>query len=289
MGEARRWVTSVVTDLSRDDLVECAELGVSELVTNALLHASEPISVGVRGTRDSVRIEVSDGSPDLLIREPIRDDDRLETFGRGLTIGAHCARAWGAAVDGRTKTVWFEPASEPIEDGVLPAGLLDLTPRAPDAPIPAQLARRVHLDDVPVAEVLSTRSHYRNLRRELSLLALVHGDKYPIARELAETWTEFFKVFPRAALEAADDAIVGQQQFFDIDTTVHKDAFVVIERLIAQLELADAFCRGEQLLTLARTPEQRAFQIWYLGEFARQARGEAPTRWQEHARVNGRR
>ena len=41
---ARRWVVDVCTDIGRADLAECAELGVSELVTNALLHAETPIT-----------------------------------------------------------------------------------------------------------------------------------------------------------------------------------------------------------------------------------------------------
>ena len=49
-------------DIDRDDLVECAELGVSELVTNAVLHGSPPIKVRVRGTWEHPRVEVIDGS-----------------------------------------------------------------------------------------------------------------------------------------------------------------------------------------------------------------------------------
>ena len=48
--DARRWVVRTCQDISRDDLTECAELGVSELVTNALLHGEPPIRVRVRGT-----------------------------------------------------------------------------------------------------------------------------------------------------------------------------------------------------------------------------------------------
>ena len=57
---ARHWVVEVCNDIGRSDLVECAELGVSELVTNALLHAATPIAVRVRGTREHPRVEVSD-------------------------------------------------------------------------------------------------------------------------------------------------------------------------------------------------------------------------------------
>src|SRR6478752_4254635 len=59
---ARRWVVDVCTDIGREDLAECAELGVSELVTNALLHADAPYDVRVRGTREHPRVEVRDGS-----------------------------------------------------------------------------------------------------------------------------------------------------------------------------------------------------------------------------------
>ena len=45
------------------------------------------------------------------------------------------------------------------------------------------------------------------------------------------------------------------------------------------LRLADAFCRQERLLALARTPGQVCFQTWMLGEFVRQTRGAEPMRW----------
>ena len=88
--DARRWVVGTCQDIGRDDLVECAELGVSELVTNALLHAEAPISVRVRGTREHPRVEVRDGSRRRCRQLPATDDPRrtrpmlLLTFGRGL-------------------------------------------------------------------------------------------------------------------------------------------------------------------------------------------------------------
>ena len=48
---------------------------------------------------------------------------------------------------------------------------------------------------------------------------------------------------------------------------------------IELLDLADEFCREERLLSLARTPEQRRFQRWLLGEFVRQGDGEDPIAW----------
>ena len=56
------------------------------------------------------------------------------------------------------------------------------------------------------------------------------------------------------------------------------------QRFIELLELADAFCRQERLLTLARTPDQIAFQTWMFGEFVRQTHGAQPMRWRRPGR-----
>src|SRR4051812_28453147 len=111
--DARRWVVSTCLDIGRADLVECAELGVSELVTNALLHARPPLWVRVRGTHDHPRVEVHDGSVDVPVMptaEAGSEDDLLLTFGRGLSIVARCATAWGVSLEDGGKVIWFVPA-----------------------------------------------------------------------------------------------------------------------------------------------------------------------------------
>ena len=47
---ARSWVSKILAEIGREDLVDAAQLGVSELVTNALIHSQPPLSVRVRGT-----------------------------------------------------------------------------------------------------------------------------------------------------------------------------------------------------------------------------------------------
>ena len=49
---ARSWVSKILAEIGREDLVDAAKLGVSELVTNALIHSQPPLSVRVRGTVD---------------------------------------------------------------------------------------------------------------------------------------------------------------------------------------------------------------------------------------------
>ncbi len=119
--DARRWVAVTFADINRADLIECAELGVSELVTNALLHATAPIHVAVRGTREHPRVEVRDTSVDKpVLPAPIDHDDVdavLLTFGRGLNIVARASVAWGAEIEDDGKVVWFTPASEFSDSG----------------------------------------------------------------------------------------------------------------------------------------------------------------------------
>ncbi len=118
--DARRWVGDVCLRLDRPDLVECAELGVSELVANAILHAAAPYKVRVRGTASHPRIEVVDGStrpPVPPTPVEVDDLDLLLTFGRGLSMVSQCAVAWGATIESDGKIVWFEPAPQMSDDG----------------------------------------------------------------------------------------------------------------------------------------------------------------------------
>jgi hypothetical protein len=65
-----------------------------------------------------------------------------------------------------------------------------------------------------------------------------------------------------------------------------RDTATTLVRFVELLDLADEFCRAERLLSLARSAEQRKFQVWFLTEFVRQAEGGSPLSWLE-ARTNG--
>ena len=111
VAHARRHVRQVLRHLGREALEETAELGVSELVSNAVLHARTPFTLTVRSMPSGrVRIEVDDSSPVLL--QP-RHFDTMATTGRGLQLVGSLSFDWGIEVrtDPLTpgKTVWFEP------------------------------------------------------------------------------------------------------------------------------------------------------------------------------------
>jgi len=279
---ARRWVVGTCTDIGRPDLVECAELGVSELVTNALLHAEPPIMVRVRGTREHPRIEVRDASlepPHLPEPHPSDDDELLLTFGRGLGIVARCADAWGAEVEDDGKVVWFAPSSEIKEllvDGRI-TGVADAAEREPlhdDVP--------VTVTGVPLRTYQAFQRHYRELRREVRLLALAHEADYPLAKNLSDVFGSLERELRQGmGADQIDEALRGGREIADLQVWVPDETSAKIGRFIELLDLADEFCREERLLSLARTPEQQQFQRWFLGEFVRQSAGDTPVAWHD--------
>ena len=90
--------------------IDEVRLLVSELVTNAIVHAVGPCGLTLRIGADSIRVEVADtGGGGLQLRRP----EPTESSGRGLLIVDTLARDWGVVHDGQTvgKTVWFELAA----------------------------------------------------------------------------------------------------------------------------------------------------------------------------------
>jgi anti-sigma regulatory factor (Ser/Thr protein kinase) len=282
---ARSWVRDVLTRLERDDIVDSAELGVSELVTNALLHGGPPISVRVRGTRMHPRVEVRDGSPhppavNLGMAE---EDQLLNTIGRGLGLMALNSSTWGAELTQEGKSVWFEPTDQPRLDDDLSGEVFDL-----DRAVQEMLERvdpdgepvRIRILDLPLALYTRFRQRFFELSRELRLLSLAHGQDYPVARDLAEV---FLRTEQQRRLiegrENLDEAISAGRDRVDLDMLVPADMPETTGRLLDTLERADEFCRDQRLLTLAASPQQQAFQRWYLAEFVRQAAGAEPRPW----------
>lgn len=289
VANARRWVVEACRQLERQDLIECAELGVSELVTNAVLHGRPPLSVRVRGTREHPRIEVADASldqpapPQPALYEEDSEEGFLATFGRGLSIVAMSSVTWGASMEPHGKVVWFEPAPAMHEDAFR-EGVIDVRTDQPDWTPPAD-AVEVELLGVDLKLFLSTQNQYHDLRRELRLLALAHESDYPLARDLSTMFVTYERQLPPGVeVEIAQRARRGGTRA-DLTVEATPSAATIFGTMLEMFDLADAFCRAERLLSTARTPAQREFQTWFLGEFIRQIGGEAPTPWSARPRT----
>jgi anti-sigma regulatory factor (Ser/Thr protein kinase) len=86
-------------------LLDDAALIVTELATNAVLHASSGFTVDVSSSPHAVRVAVHDASP---ARPERRDASPVATSGRGLGIVAALANRWDVESVDAGKTVWAE-------------------------------------------------------------------------------------------------------------------------------------------------------------------------------------
>jgi len=103
-GQARRLLGRALERWALPHLVPVAELGVTELISNAIGFASRPITLRVLRT-DVITIEVHDDSHAL---PALRGADVLSDSGRGLYIVDHLTHRWGANRTEGGKVVWFE-------------------------------------------------------------------------------------------------------------------------------------------------------------------------------------
>ena len=99
--EAREFVKRALGGLARRD---DAVLLVSELATNAVIHAAGRFEVAIAPRDDLVWIGVSDASEDQPV---ILDPGPLANSGRGLRIVERLATQWGVARTSSGKVVWF--------------------------------------------------------------------------------------------------------------------------------------------------------------------------------------
>lgn len=97
--------TPAATEEARER-VDDVLLLVSEVVTNACLHAGGPEELVLRHTRDRLRVEVADGNPD----HPTRRLPRSASLpgGHGLMVLDRLAGDWGSEPREGGKVVWLE-------------------------------------------------------------------------------------------------------------------------------------------------------------------------------------
>ncbi len=290
---ARTWVVSELSAIGREDLSDAAELGVSELVTNAILHAEPPITVRIGGTATHPRVEVHDTSQVPPRVRSMTDDDRLlATIGRGLGIVAMYSTTWGAEVSTQGKVVWFEPAGDGDDGANLAGEVFDLAEVVDERLATAgETTDRitVRLLRMPVQVFGHYRVWYDELRRELRLLALNHGHDYPLAQQLTEITLQVEQERRQArGVDRLDAAMRAGVETVDLEYDVPATAGTTMARLLTLLEQVDVFCREQRLLTLEPGPQQIELREWYLGEFSRQAAGEAATPWPGAITVDGR-
>jgi anti-sigma regulatory factor (Ser/Thr protein kinase) len=113
--DARHWISDHLHRWDIDEVRDTAMLLSSELVTNAVLHASSATEVSMAVVDGALEVSVSDSEPQvatLLLRpRPGRvsraDRQTIREGGRGLYVVAALADSWGASLTDDGKRVWF--------------------------------------------------------------------------------------------------------------------------------------------------------------------------------------
>ena len=108
--DARTFVGTALADTGHRDLLEDAEQAISEVVTNAVVHAGTVIDVTVWVGGSRVRVGVRDRS----IRLPhTRDYAVTARTGRGMRLLDMVTTSWGVEAEEDGKTVWFDLGPKP--------------------------------------------------------------------------------------------------------------------------------------------------------------------------------
>ena len=104
---ARKFAAKVLSAWECKDVEDAVLLLVSELVTNAVIHAHTDVDVILRLRPERVRVEVVDDAAAYVQR---RDAASGDQSGRGMALTEALAEAWGVDTLVAGKSVWFEVA-----------------------------------------------------------------------------------------------------------------------------------------------------------------------------------
>jgi len=175
---ARRFVRGLLEDAGREVWVEAATLAVTEVVTNAVLHAHTTFDVTAVVTQHQLLVEVLDHNPALPAQRSYAAE---ATTGRGMDLVSAYTSASGVRPLGASgKVVWFrirdEPdgqaEAEPAADDPAPESLDDSPAQPPAAEAPVE----VRLLSLSPALWLAAREHHDAILREYALHRAEHDD-----------------------------------------------------------------------------------------------------------------
>ncbi|MDQ1682997.1 MAG: hypothetical protein QOH99_1538 [Frankiaceae bacterium] len=301
-GVARRFVRSALLDSGRPEWVDRAELAVSELVTNAILHAHTELLVDVTVTATDATVNVRDNSPQLPTQ---RHWGASATTGRGLALVASLSVTYGVDLETDGKSVWFrldESASLEAElamdadvwdlDGLLAELEMADLDMAGD-PTAGRL-RGVQLQAVPVLLWFAAQQHQEAVLRELFLMQeqaeddIGHLDLIKAGRAQ--------RLLSAAVDRAVDEGIAAGLPLFAlpkghpsplgaVPRSIDADVFVPDDSHADFTALQDALDAGlrlgaaDRMLIRPALPELVALRDWSCEQVLAQVNGVAGTPW----------
>jgi len=283
VGEARRLVRHSLASAGREDLIETAELLVSEVVTNALLHAGTPIDLAVFVTDGGLRVEIGDGSPHFPIR---RGYAPTAGTGRGLMLLQQMVDDWGVVPNALGKTVWFQLASGDRMANHL--AMMDEIETA--AGNPQQETVAVQLLNVPLLLHAAWQEHAQDLLRE-HLLANIDldpvNDTIRVHAEATDAIALLEASIPRLEVGLTPNHVMGDASELQVScprvqVQVPIRSLQNFRTLNQTLEEVTGAGNDEVLLNSPTQPNVTSYQKWLCEQVEEQSNGAAPSPWSDH-------
>ena len=264
---ARRFVRRVLGSSPLSALVDDAALVVTELVSNAVLHAGGPITLAASVAADgsALRLEVGDSSP---VPPVLRDYGSVASTGRGLTLVARLARGWGVEPVDAGKRVWAELAASGPTSGSL------TLPSSPIGEAPAVAGgdrRSVRFLGVPVDVYLRLQEQNDAVLRELELLAFTAdhaGDLDPSPELVAviERSRQYFNLAREGFRGEVASAAESGATAIDLDGSASVRQLVPAADLVGLFEQAEALAARGELLIGPAPAEVAQLRRWFVDE-----------------------
>lgn len=288
---ARRFLRTFLAEHDEDGgLVDAAQLALSEVATNAVLHAHTPFEVTAALGADGVlRVEVADAEPQLPVQ---RGYTGQATTGRGMELVAAYTAACGVTSRGPAgKTVWFVvvPDADPEQQPAHAWGV--------DQGAAASSAAGDHLvvlRGLPPTLWLAAREHHDAVLRELALWAADHPDAAPPPERRALADQARARISSRVVAELERLTAAGPHHALppdhpsplpdtpgtlDLALRVGADAASAFGALQDVLDAAESLAVAGRLLARPGLPEVVAVRDWACESVIAQLAGVAPSPW----------
>jgi PAS domain S-box-containing protein len=281
-GEARALVRDALERGGAQEWIDPAQLALSEVVTNALVHVGRAFGVRVRLDDAGLRVEVADDSPHLPVA---RHYAPTSGTGRGLRLLEELVDDWGSTAHAGGKVVWFEirtRAGSP-EQNHLPARTDRATGTDRAAGADGDAARefvRIELLRFPMLMHAAWQEHAEALLREFLLVSLDDDQVTGFERhaQASDALNLLGEQAPAPSLGEDPDAIMAHAVEPDVTATQltlqvpvgSLRHFATLEEMLAEaVEMASV---GD-LLVPPTQPEVGDLSRWLCGQVRDQATG----------------
>lgn len=283
-GQARRFVAAFLEENGLARWQDLAELAVSEVVTNAVLHAHTALTVTAVLDADHLRVEVRDNNPSFPL---LRGYDEQATTGRGMALVAaittdHGVRSLGPA----GKVVWFT-----VTDDADPDDPLATWGDPDEAESSGVQDRAAVLLGMPATLWGAARQHHDALLRDLTLLRASRGlptEDLAVAdaarREISDavqtaaSHASAAGLVPAEMPEGHPSPLPPAPRVVDavISSSLAGTAYAGLQDV---LDEAEALARADELLVRPGLPEVIAVRDWACEQIIAQLGGTSPSPW----------